>query len=83
MPNASENKKASVVWAVVFILFFLLLLAAILFPFLHEGAADLLTGGILLIYGVIILAAIAGIIVALRQRLKELKDGEIDEARKY
>jgi len=83
MRKNSDNKSSSVIWAVVFIIFFLMLLAAILYPVFNEQAADALTGGILLLYGAVILASIIGIIFALRQRLKEIKDGELDEAKKY
>ena len=38
---------------------------------------------VLIIYGLAILAVITGILLALRQRLKEIEGGEEDEARKY
>lgn len=37
----------------------------------------------LVVYALVVLAMILGVIAALRQRLRELKGGEEDEAKKY
>lgn len=48
-----------------------------------EGMTGALSVGIILTYIVLIAAAIVGIIVAIRMRIKEKASGEEDEAKKY
>ena len=86
MPGNSERKgrkTAPVVCAVVVIAFLGVLLGAILLPLLGVGSGDGAAAVILLLYALVILAVIVGVVVALRQRLREIDGGEEDEARKY
>lgn len=78
-----RKKKVAIICAAVMISLMVILLAIILFPLFAELANELLPAMVLLIYGIFILAVIAGILSALRQRLKEIEGGEEDEARKY
>ncbi len=39
--------------------------------------------GLLAVYGLVLLAVVVGVFLALRQRRKELDGGEADEAKKY
>ncbi len=50
---------------------------------LLDGGEDALGIGILLLYAVLLLAVVVGVFAALRQRWKEVRGGEEDEARKY
>ena len=86
MQNATDKRKkkrASMLCAAIVIGILGLYLAFILFPLLYSTVGELLAVGLLIIYGVLILAAIAGILLALRQRLREIESGEEDEAKKY
>ena len=67
----------------VVIAFLGVLLGAILLPLLRVGSGDGAAAVILLLYALVILAVIVGVVVALRQRLREIDGGEEDEARKY
>ena len=78
-----SGKKGAVICAVVVIGFLLLYLLSFLIPVLGEemsGAAVVIL--VLLIAGMI-LAVIIGVIVALRQRLREIQNGEEDDASQY
>ena len=44
---------------------------------------EALAVGFLLIYGGVIIAAIVGIVAALRQRLQEIEGGEEEDAKQY
>ena len=61
----------------------LLYLAGIIWPVFGIMTGEVLGFGILLLYGIIILAVIIGILLDLRSRLREIEGGEEDESRKY
>ena len=88
MPRNSEQKKSrrgAVLAAAVVVLYMLpLVIAAVL------GALDLLHLGeeplalvILVLYGVTGAAVIVGVLLAARQRLREIDGGEESDARRY
>ena len=85
MPNDTKKRKklVPIVITVVFVAFLGIFLATIILPLIGEIYGEFLAVGFLLIYGGLIVAAIAGIIIALRQRLKEIEGGEEEDARKY
>ena len=85
MQNDTKNRKklAPIVITVALVVFLGIFLATILLPLISEVYGEFLAVGFLLIYGGLIIAAIAGIIIALRQRLKEIEGGEEEDARKY
>lgn len=78
----NSNGKGGDVISAVLIIIVALLFASVVFTIIL-GINDLIAIGFLLLYIAVILAVIAGIIVALGQRLKELKKGEAEEAKKY
>ena len=88
MPRNSEQKKSrrgAVLAAAVVVLYMLpLVIAAVL------GALDLLHLGeeplalvILVLYGVTGAAVIVGVLLAARQRLREIDEGEEEDAKRY
>ena len=83
MRDIIKKKKAAIICAIVVIVGLGLYLAADLFLLSEEGFHATAAVGLLLIYGVVIFAIIVGVLIALRQRLKELDDGEEEEAKKY
>ena len=58
-------------------------LAVVLYGLLMEAFLPLVAAMILVIYGLVILAIMVGVVIALHQRLKELEGGEEADARKY
>lgn len=83
MRSTTDKKRGAVICAAVGIGFFVIILAILLFSLVADAYADWIAWLVVLIYGGIILAVIVGIAVALRQRLRELKTGEEEDARKY
>ena len=88
MPNNSDRRKKRIgsIMAALFVLFYILPLvigsvfAAVAFIRGGECLAAIL---FLLIYGVLGGAVTVGVILALRQRLREIKGGEEDDASQY
>ena len=79
--DRKRKKTGAVLSALVVILFLGVLLGAMGLALLGPE-----TGGaawILVLYAAVILAVIVGVAVALVQRLRELRRGEEDEAKKY
>ena len=88
MPGSSDRRRKCIgsIIAAVFVLFYVLpLVIGSVFTavtFIRDGecfAAILF----LLIYGVLGGAVVIGVLLALRQRLKEIKGGEEDDAAQY
>ena len=48
-----------------------------------EGITGALSVGVILIYVILIVAAVVGIIVSIRKRIREKASGEEEEAKKY
>ena len=88
MPGSSDRRKKRIasISAALFVLFYILPLvlgavcAAVEFLRDGEGFAAML---FLLIYGVLGGAVVAGVVLALRQRLREIDGGEEDDAAQY
>ena len=78
-----SKKKAPFICAAVVIAFLGIFLATILFPLIGEVMGEALAVGFLLIYGGVIIAAIVGVVAALRQRLQEIEGGEEEDAKQY
>ena len=53
------------------------------FVLLISGEEEAGAGGILWIYVAVLAAVVIGVLIALRQRFKEISKGEEDEAKKY
>ena len=80
--NKKRKKIAPWIVALVFIVVFGTYIGFLIFAWMQTsgvGAAGLLIG----IYIAVLAAMIVGIIIALRQRLKEIDGGEEDEALQY
>lgn len=88
MPNNSEQRRKRIgsITAALFVLFYVLplvigsIFAAVAFIRDGECLAAIL---FLLIYGVLGGAVLVGVLLALRQRLREIKGGEEDDAAQY
>lgn len=78
----NSNGKSGDVISALLIIIVAMLFASVVFTIVL-GINDLIATGFLLLYIAVILAVIAGMIVALVQRLRELKAGEAEEAKKY
>ena len=82
--NTSRRARArgAVIAATVVALAVVLYVGSLLWVMLKEGAVPAAVG-IMVVYGLLGAAVVIGVFVALRQRLREIKGGEEDEARKY
>lgn len=83
MQKTTKKKWTAILCAAVVVGLLGLFLAAILFPLIGQAVGEAVAMGFLLVYGLGIVAVIVGVLLALRQRLKEIKGGEEDEAKKY
>lgn len=82
--NPKQSKKlAPIICAAVVIALLLGYLTALLIPLAMESLGLGAVAGILVIYAVVIVAAIIGVVAALKQRLKEIESGEEEDAKKY
>ena len=84
--NSNEKKRRGAVLSALVVLLWLAgLVAVVIFAAAEatrEGAMGV--GALLvLLYGTLGGAAMVGILIALRQRLKEIKEGEEDDASQY
>lgn len=83
MQNTTEKKRGAwlcAVFMIVIVAAYVFALAAILLTAGDEGVAVL---GFVALYGGILAAVAVGVLLALRQRLKEIDGGEEEDAAKY
>ena len=73
---------AAVALAVLLVLLGLVLLP-VLMPLLGIGMMDRAAVVVLVLYALVLLALIAGVVIALVQRLREIRGGEEEDAKKY
>ena len=78
-----SKKRVAIIAALVVIALMTTYLVAIIIPLVRECLGEAIAMGILGIYGVVILASMVGVSLALKQRLKEIESGEEDEAKRY
>ena len=86
MPDTTKKKSkknAPILCAVIAIALLAICIGVIIFPLLGASYGDAAAVGFLLIYIMILVAIIIGILIALRQRLKEIKGGEEEDAKQY
>ena len=86
MPNATDRrqkKRAPILCAAVLVLLLGVFLGVVLLPLLWMGRDTAGVVTILLIYALAVAAVMAGVLAALRQRLREIDKGEEDEAKQY
>ena len=78
-----RKKRGPVLCAAVVIAIAAFYLAVVVYPLLGECYGEAVALGILVLYGLVILAVIVGVLLALRQRLKEIEGGEEEDAKQY
>ena len=83
MREIIKKKKAAITCAAVILGLLGIFIAMLLLTVFDAENGILIAIGILLIYVFAILAVVVGIILALRQRLKEIESGEEEAAKKY
>ena len=86
MQNATDRrqkKRAPILCAAVLVLLLGVFLGMVLLPLLWMGRDTAGVVTILLIYALAVAAVMAGVLAALRQRLREIDKGEEDEAKQY
>ena len=83
MRNSTKKKIAPIAVAAVAVLLLAGVLLWMVLPLLRLtwGASEVTA--FLAVYAIIVLAVMGGIIAALCQRLREIKGGEEEDARKY
>jgi len=81
--SQKKKKKGAWICALVIIAAALMYLAFILIPLISESLGGGFVVAFVLLYGLAFLAVIVGVLIALRQRLKEIEGGEEEDARKY
>lgn len=86
MPKNTDFKgkrRGAILCAGIVIGLMLLILGFIVLPLLRESYGLVVAIGVLALYVAAIVAVIAGVALALRQRLEEIKGGEEEDAKKY
>lgn len=83
MRDTTKKKRGPIICAAVVIGILGIYLAFILFPMIGMAYGEVIAIGFLVIYSLAIVAVIAGVLAALRQRLKEIDGGEEEDAKKY
>ena len=81
--DRKKKKKGAWICALIVIAFALVYLAVALVPIIQESLGDGFVIAFVLLYSAIVIAVIVGVLIALRQRLKEIEGGEEDVAAKY
>lgn len=81
MQGNSKKKRSASVAALVMVAIMAGFIGA--FLLIIKGEEDAGADGILLLYIGIFAAIIVGVLLALKQRFKEIESGEEEEARKY
>lgn len=77
--DTKKRRTSAIVAAVGVILFMLAMISLIVWA----NGIDPAPKGVLIFFVAVFGSIIVGVIIALSQRLKEVKGGELDEARKY
>ena len=77
--DRKPSRLAPVLAALGTILVVFILVGTMLWAFLSAGGADTIAA----LYGVVGLAVVGGVLAALIQRLREIKRGEEEDAKKY
>jgi len=81
MQKNSDTKAGAIIAAGVIVIFLSLLIG--FFVMLMAIAGDIFVGSFLLFYIIFEAAIIVGVLIALKQRLNELNNKELDESKKY
>lgn len=83
MMRKNTKKIAPIVCAVLVAIFLLVYVSVILAAIIHDETVEAFAVVLLLLVAAMILAAIVGLFLALRQRLKEIDKGEEEDAKIY
>lgn len=83
MQDTIKKKKGAVLSGLVVVVTALCYLGVMLYAAVSEALNEVPALLILGVYGLVILAVLTGVVLALRQRLKELDRGEEEEAKRY
>lgn len=81
--DANRKKLAPILCAAAVILVLLIYLSVLLFPILTIDGGGWLVVGVLVLCVLGILTVIGGVLLALGQRLREIRSGEEEDAKKY
>lgn len=81
MQRNSDTRAGAIIAAGVIVIF--LSLAIGLFVMLMIGVGDIFVSGFFLLYVIAEAAVIIGVLIALKQRLKEFDSDEIHQSKKY
>ena len=79
----NTKKLAPIACAAIVVVLLALYIAVILFTLFTESLGDMIGILVVVVATGIILAAIIGVVAALRQRLKEIDKGEEEDAKIY
>ncbi len=83
MKEVLKKKAGSVICGVLIIILLGLFVAMVVLPLLQIAWGDTAAIIIMGIYALSAVATMAGIMIALRQRIREINSGEEEEAKKY
>ena len=78
--DIKKTKRAPIIAAGVTIIFFMFMIAFMCWTELNDPETPI---GFVVLVVIIVLSMIVGVFLALKQRLKEIDGGEINEASKY
>ena len=78
-----KDKKQSTVVPMIFAGLIVLLMIALIALLWYLNSIDPAPFGVVQVLTLVALAVCAGVIIACRERIKEIKGGELDEARNY
>ena len=81
MQRNSDTRAGAIIAAGIIVIF--LSLAIGLFVMLMIGVGDIFVSGFFLLYVIAEAAVIIGVLIALKQRLKEFDSDEIHQSKKY
>ena len=82
MRKSTEGRGPVIVAALGTVVVALLFFGSLLWVMLEEEPIPAVIG-IMVVYGLLAVAIVAGVLYAMVQRLREIQGGEEDEARKY
>lgn len=83
MMQKNTKKLAPIACAAIVVVLLALYIAVILFTLFTESLGDMIGILVVVVATGIILAAIIGVLAALRQRMKEIDKGEEEDAKIY
>ena len=81
MQRDFKKKRGAITAAAVIVFIIALFLGLLVMIAVTSG--DRIVFGLYMFYAAVVAAVIIGVIIALNQRLKEIKKGEDEEAKKY